>query len=275
MDVRRPSSAHTTPEPPGVTCESARVMIGGINVDKLASDEMAALMVDDVAARLPRPKLVFSANGHAISMAATDAAFAANLAQGDIRHADGMSIVFAARIFTPVRLPERIGTTDFFHIAARVAEVHHLKYFFLGGTEEVVSAAYCEARTKYPGIEWVGFRNGYFDDKDEPEICREIVASGADVVWVGLGRPKQEAFCVRNRKILGGVTWMKTCGGLFDFLAGKNSRAPEWMQNCGLEWAYRILQEPRRLVWRYTVTNTHSLWLFMTRSGSVIRNPEL
>ena len=244
-----------------------KVMVGGITVDRLSSNDMATKLLNDVAAKAPCPKLVFSVNGQCVSMGATDAKFAADLNQGDICHADGMSIVFASRVFTKSPLPERISTTDFFHIAARAAEQHRLKFYFLGGSTDIVQVAYCEARKLYPNIEWVGYQNGYFHIDEEPEICRKIIASGADVVWVGLGRPKQEAFCVRNKKRLRGVAWVKTCGGLFDFLAGKNSRAPGWMQAIGFEWAYRIMLEPRRLWWRYVVTNIHSLILFMTRSG--------
>lgn len=246
----------------------SKVMIGGLAVDNVSRDGLAQWLARDVEVGLDRPKLVFSANGQGVSMAATNRAFADDIAKADIRHADGMSIVFASRLFTRTPLPERIATTDFFHDAAKVAEERKLKFFFLGASEEVVCEAYSAARQMYPNIDWVGFRNGYFDIDQEAEVCREIVESGADVVWVGLGRPKQEAFCVRNADRLKGVTWLKTCGGLFDFLAGKNSRAPDWMQAMGLEWLYRTLLEPRRLLMRYVVTNAHSIWLFITKSGT-------
>ena len=71
---------------------------------------------------------------------------------------------------------------------------------------------------------------------------------------------------MRNAHRLQGVTWLTTCGGLFDFLAGKNSRAPEWMQAAGMEWIYRTMLEPRRLAWRYFVTNPHAIWLFLTQT---------
>ena len=248
---------------------SDKVMIGGVPVDVYSRDSLADQLARDVTAPLARPKLVFSANGQGISMAVTDQVFARDLEQADIVHADGMSIVFASRVFTRTHLPERIATTDFFHDAARVADKKRLKFFFLGAKEEVVRDAYAEAQKMYPNVDWVGFRNGYFTEDEEEQVCREIVATGADVVWVGIGRPKQEAFCVRNADRLAGVTWLKTCGGLFDFLAGRNSRAPSWMQSLGLEWAYRTLLEPRRLLWRYVVTNTHCLWLFLTKSGSI------
>jgi N-acetylglucosaminyldiphosphoundecaprenol N-acetyl-beta-D-mannosaminyltransferase len=87
------------------------------------------------------------------------------------------------------------------------------------------------------------------------------------VLWIGLGVPHQQRFVVRHRGLLDRVGLAKTCGGLFDFLAGKNSRAPQWMQDYGLEWLYRMSLEPRRLGWRYAVSNPHAVWLLATRSG--------
>ncbi|MEO1796491.1 MAG: WecB/TagA/CpsF family glycosyltransferase [Pseudomonadota bacterium] len=253
---------------------SESVLIGGLNVDKVSRDSLADELIADVDRDLERPRLVFSVNGQGISMAATDPEFLDNIRKGDLRHADGMSVVFASRLLTRTPLPERVATTDFFHDAARAGEPKGLKFFFLGASEDVVRRAYYAAKDQYPEIEWVGFRDGYFSEDEEADVCRELVESGADVVWVGLGRPKQEAFCVRNAHRLQGITWMKTCGGLFDFLAGNNPRAPQWMQSLGLEWLFRTMQEPRRLLRRYIVTNAHAVWLFLTRSGRVARRLE-
>ena len=246
-------------------------MIGGLEVDNLTRDELAARMVADAKTAGERPRLVFSVNGEGVSRAASDNVFRAAMQQADIRHADGMSVVFASRLFSATPLTERVATTDFFHDAAAAAEKVGLSFYFLGGTEETARAAFDTARKMYPNLRWAGYRSGYFSQSDEPAICREIVASGADILWVGLGRPKQEAFCLRNADRLKGVTWLKTCGGLFDFLAGNNRRAPAWMQATGLEWLYRTLQEPRRLLRRYLTTNPHAIWLFATQSKEGFR----
>ncbi|MEM7293615.1 MAG: WecB/TagA/CpsF family glycosyltransferase, partial [Pseudomonadota bacterium] len=204
-----------------------------------------------------------------MSLARSDQVFASDFHQADICHADGMSIVIASRYLTSTPLPERISTTDFFHDAAAAAEEAGLSFYFLGGSEITVQAAYSAARKQYPKVIWAGCRHGYFEREDEANICREIVSSGADVVWVGLGRPLQEAFCIRNKSRLRGVSWLKTCGGLFDFLAGNNKRAPDWVQGAGLEWAFRTLLEPRRLAWRYATTVPHSLVLLATSTRDV------
>jgi len=246
-----------------------KVKVGGVFIDRVSRSMLASMMVCDCDAQLAKPKLVFSANGQSVSMAATNPAFSRDYLAADICHADGMSAVFASRLFTRTPLPERISTTDFFHDAARSAEQHGLSFYFLGGTVETVEAAYRAAQRQYPGIRWAGYRDGYFGVEEEADVCRVITQSGADVLWVGLGRPGQEAFCNRNRDRLVGVTWLKTCGGLFDFIAGRHARAPRWVQTLGFEWAFRLCLEPRRLMRRYATTVPHALFLFALQSGSV------
>jgi len=180
--------------------------------------------------------------------------------QADIIHADGMSVVLVSRLLGRKSLPERIATTDFFHIAANSAGMNRLSFYFLGGQAEVNAKAYAIAKQLYPGINWVGNHHGYFAKNEVDALCEKIRAAKPDVLWVGLGRPKQEIFAVQNRTKLVGIGWIKTCGGLFDFLAGEKRRAPEWMQLTGLEWIWRIIQEPRRLIRRYAFTNLHALW---------------
>ena len=116
-----------------------------------------------------------------------------------------------------------------------------------------------------PVFSIVGRRNGYFGPEDEAAICEEINATGADVVWVGMGVGLEDAFCVRNKPHLR-AGWLITCGGCFNFVAGDYVRAPGWMQNMGLEWLYRLLHEPRRLFRRYAVTNLHAVHLMVTRT---------
>src|SRR5205823_5342364 len=121
-----------------------------------------------------------------------DRDFAAAMASADMIHADGMPIVFASRLFTRTPLPERIATTDFFHDAADAATRYGLSFYMMGGTEAQNVAACAAIAELYPKLKIAGRRNGYFQPEDEPQICREVVASGADVLWVALGKPKQE-----------------------------------------------------------------------------------
>jgi exopolysaccharide biosynthesis WecB/TagA/CpsF family protein len=101
---------------------------------------------------------------------------------------------------------------------------------------------------------------------DEERIIDTINRARPDILWLGLGAPAEQSFAIRHRDRLRGVGLIKTSGGLFDFLSGKNARAPDWMQNAGLEWAYRIYLEPRRLAGRYRMTNPHAQFLLLTRT---------
>lgn len=250
-----------------------QLIVGGIATAVVTAEGLARRMVDDVAACRAEPdarppKLVFSSNGQGVALYARDAGFRGLLDRADIVHADGMSVVFASRLFGRPGLPERIATTDFFHDAARAAgaAADPPRFYLLGAKPAQVDAAVARARALYPGVPIVGWRDGYFSKAEEAEVCADIRASGADVLWLGLGRPKQEEFAVRNRHRLSGVAWIKTCGGLFDFLSGERTRAPDWMQTAGLEWFYRMSLEPRRLGWRYLTTNIAATWLLASRT---------
>jgi N-acetylglucosaminyldiphosphoundecaprenol N-acetyl-beta-D-mannosaminyltransferase len=243
-------------------------MLGGWPHVRLTRKEFAELMTRDcLLARVSDspllPKLAFSMNGQALSLAATDQEFSAAMNQADYIQADGQSLVIASKYLCKNPLPEKIPTTDFFHDAAEIAQRESLRFYILGSSVDENKKAIASVKLKYPDLNIVGHRDGYFNAADEDAICQEIVSSGADVLWLGLGKPKEQLFCIRNKEKLRGVGWIKTCGGLFDFLSDKNSRAPEWMQNSGLEWLYRTIQEPRRLFWRYLTTNVHTIYLLL------------
>jgi N-acetylglucosaminyldiphosphoundecaprenol N-acetyl-beta-D-mannosaminyltransferase len=248
------------------------VLVGGLKTACLSRSELMSLMVEQCLAKRMTPslgaKLVFAVNGHTLSLAAKDDQFRACHDFADIIHADGQPIVFASKVLTNSPIPERSATTDFFHDAAIAARAHGLRFYLLGATEEV-NARCAEVMTKlYPGLEIVGRRNGYFSADQEAEICEEINASDADVVWVGMGIPLEQAFCVRNKHRID-AGWIVTAGGCYNYVTGHYRRAPNWMQATGLEWLHRIWREPRRLFWRYAITNPHALYLLLTRTASL------
>ena len=111
----------------------------------------------------------------------------------------------------------------------------------------------------------MGRRHGYFSELDEDALCDEINLTQPDVIWVGLSVPREYEFAVRNRARLD-AGWLVTCGGCFNFVTGTYRRAPAWMQALGLEWLFRLAREPRRLFWRYAVTNPIAIFLLLTRT---------
>ncbi|MGB2870098.1 MAG: WecB/TagA/CpsF family glycosyltransferase, partial [Bacteroidota bacterium] len=113
---------------------------------------------------------------------------------------------------------------------------------------------------EYPHVKIAGYRNGYFSKSEEEGIVQTIAESGANILFIGFGSPKKEYF-VEEWKERFRVHVVHGVGGSFDVYAGKTKRAPFWMQNAGLEWLFRLLQEPRRMFWRYLSTNTAFLLL--------------
>lgn len=248
--------------------------IGGVRIIAADRAGLAQMMVEEwqqnkASGYKKLPKLFFSANGQSVAYYGWNREFKKTLDSADFVHADGMWPVLMSRIFLETALPERVATTDFFHDVALEAEVSGMRFYLFGASEEVNAAAAEEVKRLYPKLRIAGRRNGYFQPSQEMEIVEEIRAARTDVLWVALGRPKQEQFCIRNREHLRGVTWVKTCGGLFDFLSGEASRAPMWMQHAGLEWLYRTAQEPRRLFWRYLTTNPYALWRMLMYTGEL------
>jgi N-acetylglucosaminyldiphosphoundecaprenol N-acetyl-beta-D-mannosaminyltransferase len=246
-----------------------RVMIGGLNTACVSRHQLGHLMVGDcLAARGGRraPRLVFASNGHAIALAAMNREFRTQFRHADLIHADGEPVVFASKLLTGTPVPERSATTDFLFDAARAAEEFGLKFYLLGSTDEINTRAARNLNKAYPGIAIAGRRNGYFSRDEEDAICDAINASGADVLWVGLGVPLEYEFCLRNKARLR-VGWIVTCGGCFNFAAGDYVRAPQWMQKNGLEWLFRLLKDPRRLFWRYLVTNPVAIAMLLFKTG--------
>ena len=249
----------------------AEVVVGDIKTACVSRAHMTAIMVDDcfAARRNPQaPKLIFASNGHAIAMVATDANFRDVFGQADMVHADGQPVVIGSKLFTKTPIPERSATTDFIHDAAMAAAEKGLKVFLLGATEDVNARCAEILRFSYPGLKIAGRRNGYFSRDEEAAVCEEINRSGADIVFAGLSVPLEYEFCVRNKPRLRGG-WVVTCGGCFNFVTGDYRRAPGWMQKYSLEWLYRLALEPKRLFWRYAVTNPLAAIMICARSYSL------
>jgi N-acetylglucosaminyldiphosphoundecaprenol N-acetyl-beta-D-mannosaminyltransferase len=244
-------------------------MIGGLPIAVIDRAQSAQLMIDIAAARRNsnQPPLVFtSANGQVLSMCAQDSHIRKMFMDADVVHADGMPMVFASRWLCRKPLPERAATTDLFHDVAKLAEKRGTTFYLLGATDAVVDLAVRRTLSLYPGLRISGHRNGYFSRDQEPKIIADINAARPDILWVGMGTPREQSFAMRNRRHLKGVGIIKTAGGLFDFLSGRIRRAPNWMQAAGLEWAHRTFLEPQRLARRYMMTNPHALFLLLTQT---------
>ena len=176
-----------------------------------------------------------------------------DVAHADIAGIDGMGIILALKL-KRVPVPERVPGVDLMQKLLAVCAQQGFRPYFLGAEPSIVAAAAAVAQQRYPNLQFAGIRDGYFKPADEPGIVAAIRASGADCLFVGMPTPAKERFLAAHRAELG-VAFIMGVGGSFDILAGKTRRAPESLQRSGLEWLYRIYQEPRRMWWRYARTN--------------------
>jgi N-acetylglucosaminyldiphosphoundecaprenol N-acetyl-beta-D-mannosaminyltransferase len=188
----------------------------------------------------------------------------------DIINIDGMGVVLGAR-FLGHDVPERVAGVDLFHELLAMSAREGLSVYLLGAKDEVVAATASKVQALYPGLKVAGYHHGYFWN-DEAAMVEKIRASGAQLLFVAITSPKKENFINRWRDQLG-VTFVMGVGGTFDVVAGKVKRAPLWMQKSGLEWFYRVVQEPGRMWKRYLVTNSlFAMMLLKARiAGSFIK----
>jgi N-acetylglucosaminyldiphosphoundecaprenol N-acetyl-beta-D-mannosaminyltransferase len=151
-------------------------------------------------------------------------------------------------------LPERVAGIDIMVELLKAADKKHWRVYFLGARPEVLSRLVENVKKDFPGVQIAGYRDGYFTEAQEEDVATTIMNSNADILFVGISPPKKEIVLGRwsqytNVPVCHGV------GGSFDVLAGVTKRAPLWMQKCGLEWFYRVVQEPGRMWKRYLTTN--------------------
>lgn len=180
----------------------------------------------------------------------------------DIINADGQSVVWASR-FLGKPLKERVAGIDLMQELVNKASTEGFKIFLLGAKEKVVSKVVSIYSKKYSPETIAGYRNGYFTKAEEKDIAKEISDSGAHILFVAMPSPKKEIFLSENKRFLKNVNFIMGVGGSFDVISGETKRAPLWMQEHGLEWFYRLLQEPKRMFKRYLVGNTKFIFLIL------------
>lgn len=189
-----------------------------------------------------------------------DTVLAESVKSCDIINIDGMGVVLGAR-FVGHAVSERVAGVDLFHELLKRSAQSGFSVFLLGATDEVVAKTATTVAQLYPGLKIAGYHHGYFWDNEEA-IVDQIAASGAQLLFVAITSPKKENFINRWRDRLG-VKFVMGVGGTFDVVAGKVSRAPLWMQKYGLEWLYRVIQEPGRMWKRYLYTNSKFAYLLL------------
>lgn len=244
---------------PKVHHNGARIRLLGVPVDNLTLQESLEQIEQFIATRRPHQHVVV--NVDKLIKARSDANLLRILEACDLINADGQPVVWAAKLLG-LPLKERVTGIQLMAELLRLSAAKGYRPYFLGAKAEVLEAALRNVRTMHPALQLAGWRNGYWTAEQEEDVVAAIRNSAPDVLFVGISSPRKEQFLHRHLQRLG-VPFVMGVGGSFDVLAGRVRRAPAWMQRCGLEWAWRLGQEPRRMWRRYLVDDAVFPWLVL------------
>ena len=224
----------------------------GVRVAAVTMEQ--ALGIVDRAVTTRRPLQIGVVNVAKVVKMRRDVNLRADVLSSDLVLADGMAVVWASRLLgCPV--PERVTGIDLMMGMLARANRAGRRVYFLGAKPEVLGGVLGRIKREYPGISIAGSHHGYFTESEEGAIAALVEAARPDILLVAITSPRKERFLSRWSRQLA-VPVSHGVGGSFDVFAGYVQRAPERWQRMGLEWLYRIKQEPRRLSWRYLTTNS-------------------
>jgi N-acetylglucosaminyldiphosphoundecaprenol N-acetyl-beta-D-mannosaminyltransferase len=245
----------------------------GVGVSSVTLSDVLSIIEDGVNQRNGN-MLVFPLNVDVVMKAQEDNAFRQVLNDGDLVLADGYPVFWAAGLLG--KGPgEKVSGSDLLPILCNLSATNKYSIFFLGAGPGVAEKAIAELKKEYRELQVAGAYSPpmTFDSEEkEHERAVEIVRSAnPDILFVGLGAPKQERFLCEHRRELN-VPVSIAVGATFDFVAGKVRRAPFWMQRVGLEWAWRLYQEPKRLWRRYLVDDMPFFWHVLKQKMSQLRS---
>jgi N-acetylglucosaminyldiphosphoundecaprenol N-acetyl-beta-D-mannosaminyltransferase len=218
---------------------------------------------------LGRPVTHLGANAANVIAAHDDSAYLADLSAADLVTADGQSVVWGARLYR-IRIPERVTGIDLMESLLAVARTRGWGVYLLGARADIVAAL--ADRLQADGICVSGYRDGYFSMEESAGVAAAVKESGATLLFVGMPSPEKERFIIHEARPAG-IPVSVGVGGSFDVLAGDLRRAPRLLQKIGLEWLFRLLQEPRRLIRRYAITNVRFVVLLV--AGAARRRPRI
>ncbi len=234
-------AAAAAPVPP-------RLWLFGVPVDAVTpATALARALALVEAPPTGRAALVFTPNPEAVMEARRDRAAQAVLAAADLALPDGVGIVWAAA-HAGSPLPARVPGVDFMNQLLEVAAVRGWPVYLLGAEQGVAERAAVAAARLYPGLRVAGTAHGYFPPSADAGVVEAVRASGALLLFAGMGGARQHGFLHRHRAEFGGVRLAMAVGGSLDVLAGVVRRAPPLVRRLGLEWLWRLVRDPRR--WR-------------------------
>jgi N-acetylglucosaminyldiphosphoundecaprenol N-acetyl-beta-D-mannosaminyltransferase len=240
----------------GIASASDEVTILGMRINNLTMDETLERLAEWTDGDTPK-QLCFL-NADCMNIAFRNAQYRETINGAALTVADGIGLKLAGKILRR-DIRQNVNGTDMFPRLCAMLDARGGSVFLLGAKPEVADAVADWIRERHPAVRIAGTRNGYFTREEEPEVIRQVAESGAQLLLVAFGAPRQDLWIAENLPRLG-VRAAMGVGGLFDFYSGRIRRAPLWMREIGMEWVYRFIQEPRRMWRRYLVGNAVFLW---------------
>jgi N-acetylglucosaminyldiphosphoundecaprenol N-acetyl-beta-D-mannosaminyltransferase len=238
---------------------SNRADILGCPIDRVGIDE-AVERCRELIEEIGRTTSQVSVNAAKLVAIRDDAELRELVLRSDLVTADGQSVVWASRLLGDA-LPERVAGIDLMQRLLELAERRGHRVFFLGATPQVLERAVATITARHPRLHVAGSRDGYFRPDEEQRVRDEIRAASPDILFVAMTSPRKEQWVAAAADL--DVGFAMGVGGSLDVLAGLVRRAPRLVQRFGLEWLFRLAQEPRRLLRRYVTTNTRFLALLI------------
>ena len=226
------------------TMASDTVSVLGVPVCDVSMED-ALLLLERMMQHGPKAHAVFFVNAQTLNFACDDPAYRALLAGAERVFGDGTGVRWAARLLHGRALRDNVNGTDVVPLLFTRLAGRGLRYFLLGNTQERVEQAAAHARATYPGWTQAGFHHGYLGEGDHAAVLEQINASGAHMLLVGMGNPKQEQWIARHLPALNVPLCMGT-GGLFDYWVGDLVRAPAWVRRFGHEWLHLLISQPHK-----------------------------
>ena len=240
--------------------KTRRIEFLGCPLDRMTSDDLLEELKEKVRAHSGASVIQF-VNANKVAQVHADPAMEWILKRADYVLADGQPILPMAKMLGQ-EVPERIDGIGLVGKLLALANAEGFSVYLLGAKQEVVEECVRRIRQEYPNVRVAGYRNGYFKADEVPAIAKEVAGTHPDFLFLGMGSPMKKRLADVWRDEFGAAV-IQGVGGSFDVMAGFVRRAPGWMQRMGMEWLYRVLQEPRRMFGRYLKTNSVCLWLFI------------
>jgi N-acetylglucosaminyldiphosphoundecaprenol N-acetyl-beta-D-mannosaminyltransferase len=226
-----------------------RIQLMGCGIDNLSMEETLQVVEGFIASGTPHQHVVV--NVDKLVKAQHDPGLRQIINDCALVNVDGMPVVWASRLLGRP-LKERVTGVDLFDALMARAAHKGWRVYLLGAAEAVITEVRARYAARFPQLQFAGCRNGYWLPEEEAQVVADIAAARADLLFVAISSPKKERFLGAHQAAMR-VPFAMGVGGSFDVAAGKLRRAPRWMQQAGLEWFFRFLQEPRRMFRRYFI----------------------